>query len=71
MFLLQLLNAETKNERLHTGFKNLNNLLGVDGIKTGAVTQLYGAPGSGKTQVCYTAYVILSSQYKDIYLHCY
>jgi hypothetical protein len=35
MFLLQLLNAETKNERPHTGFKNLNNLLGVDGIETG------------------------------------
>ena len=36
-------------ERLPTGCKNLDDLLG-GGIETGVITQIYGAPGSGKTQ---------------------
>ena len=46
--------AELKNrkvERLSTGSKNLDNLLGGGGIETGAITQFYGAPGNGKTQL--------------------
>jgi DNA repair protein RadA len=58
-----------KEERLPTGSKNLDNLLGGGGgIETGAVTQFYGAPGSGKTQLCYTVCAILPSQYKAIYI---
>lgn len=34
-----------------TGSKNLNNLLGGKGIETKAITEAYGAYGSGKTQL--------------------
>ena len=63
--------AELKNrkvERLSTGSKNLDNLLGGGGIETGAITQFYGAPRSGKTQLCYTMCAMLPSQYKAIYI---
>src|SRR4051794_959462 len=30
--------------------------------------QFYGAPGSGKTQLCYTLCVMLHSESKDIYI---
>ncbi|MBI2047192.1 hypothetical protein HYT26_03455 [Candidatus Pacearchaeota archaeon] len=41
-----------------TGSKNLNNLLGGRGVETKAITEAYGAYGSGKcvskdTQICY------------------
>jgi DNA repair protein RadA len=56
--------AELKNEkveRLSTGSKNLDDLFGRDGsLETGAITQFYGTPGSGKTQLCYTICVMLS-----------
>lgn len=42
-FFSKLLNSE----RLTTGSKNLDVLLG-GGIETSAITQLYGAPGTGK-----------------------
>ncbi|MDP1695429.1 MAG: DNA repair and recombination protein RadA [archaeon] len=34
-----------------TGSSNLNNLLGGKGVETGALTEAYGAYGSGKTQL--------------------
>ncbi len=34
-----------------TGSQNLNNLLGGKGVETGAITEAYGAFGSGKTQI--------------------
>lgn len=37
-----------------TGSQNLNNLLGGKGVETGAITEAYGAFGSGKTQVALT-----------------
>ncbi len=40
-------------ERITTGSKNLDNLLG-GGIETQAVTEFYGEFGSGKTQICHT-----------------
>lgn len=44
--------------RLPTGSKNVDNLL--DGsIEAGVITQIYGPPGSGKTQLCYTLCVML------------
>jgi DNA repair protein RadA len=38
------------------------------GIETGVITQFYGAPGSGKTQLCYTLCVALASHYGAIYI---
>ncbi|PWU79202.1 MAG: hypothetical protein DLM72_18650 [Candidatus Nitrosopolaris wilkensis] len=40
-------------ERILTGSKNLDHLL-CGGVETNAVTQFYGAPSSGKTQICHT-----------------
>jgi DNA repair protein RadA len=37
--------------KITTGSKNLNNLLGGKGIETKAITEAYGAFGSGKTQL--------------------
>lgn len=39
---------------INTGSQNLNNLLGGKGIETGAITEAYGAFGSGKTQLALT-----------------
>src|SRR3972149_5861628 len=36
---------------INTGSKNLNGLLGGRGVETGALTEAYGAFGSGKTQL--------------------
>lgn len=40
-------------ERITTGSKNLDELLG-GGVETGAVTEFYGEFGCGKTQICHT-----------------
>ena len=50
-------------ERLSTGANSLNDLLG-GGIETQAVTEFYGEFGSGKTQICHTA-CIMVQQPKD------
>jgi DNA repair protein RadA len=63
--------AELKNqkaERLSIGSKNLDDLFGGGGIETGVITQFYGPPGSGKTQLCYTTCAMLPSQYNAIYI---
>ena len=39
---------------IHTGSENLNNLLGGKGVETRAITEAYGAFGSGKTQLALT-----------------
>jgi DNA repair protein RadA len=59
-----------KGERLSTGSKNMDNLFGDigGGIETGAITQFYGPPGSGKTQLCYTICAMLRSEYKAVYI---
>jgi RecA/RadA recombinase len=38
------------------------------GIEAGVITQVYGPPGSGKTQLCHTLSVMLPSNYKVIYI---
>ena len=50
-------------ERLSTGANSLDDLLG-GGIETQAVTEFYGEFGSGKTQICHTA-CIMVQQPKD------
>jgi DNA repair protein RadA len=49
--------------RLPTGCKSLDG-----GIEAGVITQVYGPPGSGKTQLCHTLCVMLSSDYETIYI---
>jgi DNA repair protein RadA len=46
-------------ERISTGSKNVDDIL-CGGIETGAVTEFYGAPSSGKTQLCHTISGIVS-----------
>jgi len=48
-----LAHEEKREELFHitTGSKNLDNLLGGKGIETKAITEAYGAFGSGKTQL--------------------
>ena len=53
--------------RFPTGCKSLDNLLD-GGIETGVITQIYGPPGSGKTQLCHTLCVMLPSDYGTIYI---
>jgi RecA/RadA recombinase len=53
--------------RLPTGCKSLANLLD-GGIEAGVITQVYGPPGSGKTQLCHTLCVMLPSDYGAIYI---
>ncbi|MGA9843527.1 MAG: DNA repair and recombination protein RadA [Nitrososphaeraceae archaeon] len=52
-------------ERIQTGSNNLDRLL-CGGIETNAITEFYGASGSGKTQICHTLCVVVSqSRSKD------
>lgn len=44
---------ETIRKKIKTGSTALDNMLG-GGIPTGTFVELYGAPQSGKTQLCYT-----------------
>jgi DNA repair protein RadA len=53
--------------RFPTGCKSLDNLLN-GGIEAGVITQVYGPPGSGKSQFCYTLCVMLPSYYNAIYV---
>jgi DNA repair protein RadA len=58
-----------KQDILHfpTGCNSLDNLLD-GGIEAGVITQVYGAPGSGKTQLCHTLSAMLPSDYMVIYI---
>ena len=53
--------------RFPTGCKILDNILD-GGIEAGVITQVYGPPGSGKTQLCHTLCVMLPSNYNAIYI---
>jgi DNA repair protein RadA len=53
--------------RLPTGCKSLDSLLN-GGIEIGAITQVYGPPGSGKSQLCHTLSAMLPSDYMVIYI---
>jgi len=53
------------DQRIQTGSKNLDRLL-CGGIETNAITEFYGASGSGKTQICHSLCVAVSqSRSKD------
>jgi RecA/RadA recombinase len=53
--------------RFPTGCKSLDNLLD-GGIEAGVITQVYGPPGCGKTQLGHTLCVVMSSDYRVIYI---
>jgi DNA repair protein RadA len=53
--------------RFPTGCNSLDNLLD-GGIEASVITQVYGPPGSGKTQLCHTLCVMLPSDYGAIYI---
>lgn len=59
--------GQNSTKRFSTGSNDVDDLLG-GGVETGAITQFYGEPGSGKTQLCYTTCVMLVSDYKVIYI---
>ena len=46
-------------ERISTGSRNIDDIL-YGGVETKAVTEFYGAPRSGKTQLCHTMCAIVS-----------
>ena len=48
-------------ERLSTGSGNIDDIL-CGGIETKAVTEFYGAPSSGKTQLCHTICAIVPQE---------
>jgi DNA repair protein RadA len=59
--------STNKMERISTGSKGLDGLLG-GGVEVGAVTQFYGDPITGKTQLCHTLCVTLPLPYEVIYI---
>jgi len=50
----EFMKAREDMSTISTGSKNLNNLLGGKGIETGALTEAYGAYGSGKSQIAHS-----------------
>ena len=54
----ELYNKRKNIERISTGSKNFDYLLG-GGFEVNAITELYGEFGSGKTQICHTSSVMV------------
>jgi DNA repair protein RadA len=60
----ELLEIRKHMLRCDTGSKELNRILG-GGVETGAITELIGEYGSGKTQICYTLSVIAQQSMEE------
>lgn len=43
--------------KIELGVKGLDNILGNNGLESGVITNIYGIPGSGKTNMCLAASV--------------
>jgi DNA repair protein RadA len=56
----ELLQKRKAIDRISTGSKNLDDLLG-GGIETWAMTEFYGEFGSGKSQICHTLCVMVQT----------
>ena len=56
----ELLKRRKAIDRISTGSKNLDDLLG-GGIETWAMTEFYGEFGSGKSQICHTLCVMVQT----------
>ena len=57
----ELYNKRKNIERISTGSKNFDELLG-GGIEVNAITEIYGEFGSGKTQICHTSSVMVQQK---------
>jgi DNA repair protein RadA len=57
----ELYNKRKNIERISTGSKNFDELLG-GGIEVNALTEIYGEFGSGKTQICHTSSVTVQQK---------
>ena len=52
-------NRKKNLQWISTGAKRVDSIFGGNGIETGAVTEFYGAAGTGKTQICYSLSVMV------------
>jgi DNA repair protein RadA len=57
----ELYNKRKNIERISTGSKNFDELLG-GGFEVNAITEIYGEFGSGKTQICHTSSVTVQQK---------
>lgn len=57
----ELYNKRKNIERISTGSKNFDELLG-GGFEVNAMTEIYGEFGSGKTQICHTSSVMVQQK---------
>ncbi|HEX5187220.1 MAG TPA: DNA repair and recombination protein RadA, partial [Nitrososphaeraceae archaeon] len=57
----ELYNKRKHIERISTGSKNFDELLG-GGFEVNAITEIYGEFGSGKTQICHTSSVTVQKR---------
>ena len=62
-----LLKDNNRIEKFSTGSSSLDNILG-GGIEIGSITQFYGGPGSGKSQICLTACALIQKNYNSFYV---
>jgi DNA repair protein RadA len=60
----ELYNKRQNIARISTGSRCLDELLG-GGIETGSITEIYGEFGSGKTQICHTAAILVQQGKKE------
>ena len=58
-------NSTANNKYIKTGPVELDMLLGGKGVETGAITELYGHSGSGKTQICLSLCVMVQQLHSD------
>ena len=57
----ELYNKRKKIERISTGSRSFDDLLG-GGLEVNAITEIYGEFGSGKTQICHTSSVMVQQK---------
>jgi DNA repair protein RadA len=57
----ELYNKRKKIERISTGSRSFDDLLG-GGFEVNAITEIYGEFGSGKTQICHTSSVMVQQK---------
>jgi DNA repair protein RadA len=57
--------STSNKEYIKTGSVELDKLLGGKGVETGAITEIYGNSGSGKTQTCLSLCVMVQQLHSD------
>ena len=67
-FLKSASDLATKSRgRISTGSKSFDDLLS-GGLERGKITQIYGAPYTGKTHLCHLLSVVLPSPFQAVYI---